>query len=225
MSKQWLRCLLAGAMLALSVGSAQAATVFDNLGDLIESYSNTTLDTWSGQSFITSASPQGSWQVNSITLRMLQWSGTGAPVVSIYTDDPFASPPRLQVGPLASVGGAYTPGTGVTNVLQNIVFTPATPVVLPSNTPYWVVLSATGTANYGWQNTLTFTNGSAWYSPIYGDGPPLPLGEGASWSNLSDQPYQMAMDATGVPEPSTYALLMISLGVVGYARKRMNNKA
>ena len=27
-----------------------------------------------------------------------------------------------------------------------------------------------------------------------------------------------------VPEPSTYALLVISLGVVGYARKRMNSK-
>ena len=31
-------------------------------------------------------------------------------------------------------------------------------------------------------------------------------------------------DPTTVPEPSTYALLVISLGVVGYARKRMTSK-
>ena len=30
--------------------------------------------------------------------------------------------------------------------------------------------------------------------------------------------------ATAVPEPSTYALLCISLGVVGYARKKMGKQ-
>ena len=30
--------------------------------------------------------------------------------------------------------------------------------------------------------------------------------------------------ANAVPEPSTYALLCISLGVVGYARKRMGKQ-
>jgi hypothetical protein len=32
------------------------------------------------------------------------------------------------------------------------------------------------------------------------------------------------MQVDTVPEPSTYALLLISLGVVGYARKRMTTK-
>jgi hypothetical protein len=35
----------------------------------------------------------------------------------------------------------------------------------------------------------------------------------------------MQLDATAVPEPSTYILLGIALGVVGYARKRMNKQS
>ena len=49
---------------------------------------------------------------------------------------------------------------------------------------------------------------------------------GGSWSSVPTQNYALQLDVTGsptaVPEPSTYALLCISLGVVGYARKRIN---
>ena len=47
--------------------------------------------------------------------------------------------------------------------------------------------------------------------------------DGTDWSNMYGPvtSYDMAIGPAAVPEPSTYALLCISLGVVGYARKKM----
>ena len=57
-------------------------------------------------------------------------------------------------------------------------------------------------------------------------------GQWFEFANLSFDPSQVEADIFYIkdvtyqptPEPSTYALLLISLGVVGYARKRMSSK-
>ena len=43
-----------------------------------------------------------------------------------------------------------------------------------------------------------------------------------TWTVPSGDSITLNITSSAVPEPSTYALLCISLGVVGYARKRMN---
>jgi hypothetical protein len=113
------------------------------------------------------------------------------------------------------------------------------PTVLAANTDYWVVLSATGTGEFGWANVqqfdsvnpnlqvMQFTASTIWQSATnsFSGGIPVLDGTGLPAQSVNnDFPYVMAMDASAVPEPSTYVLLMISLGVVGYARKRMTTK-
>ena len=72
----------------------------------------------------------------------------------------------------------------------------------------------------GWQayNT-TFTASAASQTLSF-----APTGTGPGGYVLLDG-VTLTQQQTAVPEPSTYALLCISLGVVGYARKRMNKKA
>ena len=91
----------------------------------------------------------------------------------------------------------------------------------------------------GQKYALALTNkngGQLWWSDKYGssigdyttgDGySVLAIAEslvGGPWLQSSNN-YMMKLEtgpATTVPEPSTYALLCISLGVMGYARKRM----
>ncbi len=94
-------------------------------------------------------------------------------------------------------------------------------IVLTPDTSYYLVLTANnlqnGPARIGWVETATATGtgfpsdralytGGSWYGP------------------QQNNPLQMKIDASGgtaVPEPSTYALLCLSLGVVGFARRRM----
>ena len=45
-----------------------------------------------------------------------------------------------------------------------------------------------------------------------------------TWTVPNDSITLNINNASAVPEPSTYALLCISLGVVGYARKRMKKE-
>ncbi len=44
---------------------------------------------------------------------------------------------------------------------------------------------------------------------------------GASWTPESGSYLLMKIESTAVPEPTTYALLGISLGVIAFTRKRM----
>ena len=237
MTKQWVRCLLVGAMLALSVGSAQAVVKFDNLpllATIPSAGQSQTADAdgnqmYLAQSFTTDAGPY--LGIGSITLYMdLNTTGTGNAQVSLWSDNPLYS--TTTPVPLNQLSVLTSPAA--INTMGNYTFT-SPGVALLANTTYWVVLSSTGTAVFDWGYTdMTVTNplgpNNAWY-PIDPANVPnfvtAPFAEayvdGQNWGSDITMPFQMQVDA--VPEPSTYALLVISLGVVGYARKKMNLKA
>jgi len=131
------------------------------------------------------------------TLLMSQ-TVSGSPLVQIWYG---ASNPTSLITTLSLSGSfSITPA--------NTTFT-ASGVTLPQSFNYWVTLQAP-TGTYNWSttlgpNALTF-NGTSWTTT----GPPAVA-------------FQMGLTSSpaAVPEPSTYALLCISLGVVGYARRRM----
>jgi hypothetical protein len=94
-------------------------------------------------------------------------------------------------------------------------------IVLTPNTDYFLVVTGNnlqGTpALIGWGVTANtvgtgFPSNRVFYN-------------GSNWGALSQTyPFQMQIDASGpsaVPESSTFALLCIGLGVVGFVRKKM----
>jgi hypothetical protein len=133
------------------------------------------------------------------TLLMLQTT-SGSPLVQIWSG---ASNPTSLITTL-SLSGSFS------ETLANTTFT-ASGVTLPTTgNNYWVTLTAP-TGQYDWSKT-TVGGGGLYYN-------------GTIWQNIPfpDLSFQMKLESSSatVPEPSTYALLCISLGVVGFVRKKM----
>ena len=267
MSKQWIRCLLAGAMLALTVGSAQAYVVFGNLSNPLETvgtaYQKNTsaayltefpefglnADFTLAQSFITPASfTGGKTQLADIFLKIglnpnQVYTNDGTPVVTLWrsVNPELAYPGGLPNTSIAAVGNLTMQGTLPSNHdIANMKFIPTSSITLDATATYWVSLgTSNNTTAIDWQVTdstapntgATYTynltamdlvaNQTAFYADYNSDSP---YGSDVfSFQTDNVLVYQMQVDT--VPEPSTYALLVISLGVVGYARKKMNLKA
>jgi hypothetical protein len=270
MTKQWVRCLLAGAMLALSVGSAQAAVKFDNLGLPLSSQGSTVQyisfgggeggGSYVGMQFHTNVGNYTKSILTSINIPMITTAGntTAAPLVSIYTSDAqgslagergsYQGAPVSQLGTL-TVNTSTTPLNGIT---EAVLTYNGSLTVLP-DAWYWVILSSADAVNtFGWSfsdaSGIPTVGSNSWYpqawdgvanygAAAYADGitgtdgfPAFQVGSDPTITiDGAGAAYMMQINADGttetVPEPSTYALLVISLGVVGYARKRMNNKA
>ena len=248
MSKRWVRCLLAGAMLALTVGSAQAYVAFDNLNNadfgasqpgsipVQTGYSPDTFDlTTTGNMFGQAFTATGPATLVDVVLRLATnslytQSTNGTLAVSVW-DDTNA----FTIGAPGTKLYDFTGTEPTSTIYADITFTaPANSSVTAGNT-YWVVVSTTGDRIYDWafnspadQPYVLDPTRNAWYNNATAQNSSVDLNtltfDNTVWdaSNANDQPFQMQVDA--VPEPSTYALLVISLGVVGYARKRMNNK-
>ena len=96
--------------------------------------------------------------------------------------------------------------------------------LLPNSTYFLLTWACTNSAGQLQGDTFTwgYTNSSSGTGPGFTTNW-LEVVGGTPTPNASS-PFIMQVNATQnsvVPEPSTYALLCISLGVVGYARKRM----
>ena len=196
--------------------SAHASILFDNLsqptsGSRVGGINSTAIF---GQQLLTD---NHSYTLNSINA-LLARPGINNPAVDAFGYFYLADSANL-VGQLASISPLATSLTPTTLISFN------DPIQLLPNSSYWLI--AFGAVDRDAQNmvdwvTWGYTDSSA------GTGPGL----SSNWMELiggttySSSPFIMQVDATqngaaAVPEPSTYALLCISLGVVGYARRKM----
>ena len=182
---------------------AQGTTFFSNLGP-VGNVTDVASDCWRAASFVT-GTDTGGYQLNSIQLKMS--SSVGSPsgfAVRLYSASGVLPGETLGdlVGLSPQTGGVYTYGT------SSLSLSPATKyfIVLTSETTLasgsfqWSVgISSEFSASNGW-----FTDGSYLQSP-----------NGLNWSGYRPNPFQFAIDATAVPEPSTLALFCFSSLTVG----------
>jgi hypothetical protein len=156
-------------------------------------------DSWIAQTFFAGTNAAG-YFLNSIQLQMN--SASGGPTgfsVAIYSNPGNHAPGSSLValtGPEPSLGGVFT--YGASNFLlqarteYSVVVTAAT--LMAEGAYYWSAVDSLGTGIIGserWNIT------DSYYSSA----------NGSSWTNtIRQEMFQLAINATPVPEPSTFAL-------------------
>ena len=209
--------IMAALILPLTVSLAQASvTLADSVNGYTLGYErNFTNTRWAGQAFATTAT---AYTITDVTLELVNiYSCTGAFSISIFDSLGVDGRPS---GLVADVMTGNDAASITTPAL--FTYTPVSGILLAPSTTYYLVLRGTSLdSEIGWSYA---SDGS-------GSGGGFPSNESSynnnvhTWSppSLTSTPQIMIINAsaTAVPEPSTYALLCISLGVVGFARKKM----
>jgi hypothetical protein len=182
---------------------AQGTLYLSNLGQTSAGSAVVGSDAWIAQDFRTGTN-SGGYTLNSIQLLLGRASGTPSGFsVSVYSS--LGGSPGSNLG---SLGGADPSAGGI--------FSYATSgMTLSPSTFYFVVLTAaTPAANgsYDWSfvNPSSYDSSDGWHmNHIY-----YTSTDGSTWPVFSREHFfQLAVEATAVPEPSTSAL--VGLGLVG----------
>ena len=207
--------------LALAV-SAQASlvTLADNIGNTEFNTAFTTNSDWQAQAFTTTAT---AYTITDVALLLSNFTATtGSFDLSIYDSTGTDGSPGAKVADVRTGIDAIT--IGLTTALYDV---PGLSISLSPGTQYYLAVTATTLSEdvtYGIEWSYTEATTGTGFPSAYS----FSNNGGASWINLPDNTFTnpsmmriQASDPTAVPEPSTYALLCIGLGVVGYARKRM----
>lgn len=203
----------------VAAGVAQASVIYGNIGSLAPSTNNTAgymngtqTNQYQAQGF-TVGSNAG--LLSAIVLGLAS-NNEPASLLELYNNN---------AGSPGSLLGAFTLTGGPVLTKQTYTFTGS--YLMSANTSYWVVLSV---ANANLSNSIDWYSASSFSSPSGQNGSGLSyLGTkernnvGGPW--VSTLP-SMSINLDGtmsnpVPEPSTYVLLGIALGVVGFARKKI----
>ena len=138
--------------------------------------------------------------LTSITL-LMSGSSTGARLALFSGDE---STPSTEVGVLLSPE-SITSARG-----ENTFTTPG--LTLDAGVNYWVVLSA-DSGGFDWAYTDSLTGLGEGYASNWANN----LGGG--WQPFNNEPFQMSVEATAVPEPATL-VFHASLALVGLALVR-----
>ena len=186
--------LLIGLLRPMIVG-AQGTTFLSNIGPAA-SATAVGSDSWRAASFVTGTNA-GGYELNSIQLQMSSSVGTPSGF-AVYLYD---------------VNGIFLPGSSLGNLVGSTpemdgVYTfAASSLSLSPATGYYVVLTAgTSLANGSFQWSVGQTSGFSTIDGWFLDGGYLQSSNGSSWLFYRPNPFQFAVNATAVPEPSTLAL-------------------
>ncbi len=211
-------CVLCAALAVISP-SAHAVVAVSNLaapdnGSGVDARNSQYL----GMSF-TVGTGFSQWSLNSITVRAA--AGPAQPAASLIVQlrsDVAGSPSSSVLQSFTGSNPGLTP--------SNLVYTPATTIVLTEGSTYWVTLTsntAEGSDTYSWILTdpisTTETGLPGW---SIGNDLASSSDQGDTWFTFSADPAKFSIDATGiaVPEPTAAFLLGISLVGLGTRRKR-----
>ena len=190
------------AVFFLKVALGQGNLYLSNIGEPSGGSSAVASDAWIAQGFQTGTNP-GGYALNSIQLLMVPPSGSpNGFTVLTYVQ----TIPRTLIGPDPTVGGVFT-------------YT-ASDILLSPSTGYYVGVRATTPVAQGafrWSEATTFTHnsGDGWsFFSFY-----LSSTDGTSWQVHPDPPFQLAIQATAVPEPAICALAGLFLSALLVRKK------
>ncbi len=203
--------VLAAKLFTPSFVQAQGTLYVSNLGQASTGSASIGSDSWIAQGFYIFATDPNTYTLNSIQLLMNPASENPAGFsVSIYSNASLGGIPQNNLGNLngpanPSAGGLFTyAASDITlsgGFTYYVVVTAATPVAQGS----FVWSAANGAGNGNWIIT------DLYYSSA----------NGSSWTGHGRQNvFQMAIYATPVPEPATYALMGLGLACLSFWRHR-----
>jgi len=221
MARKLVTTLLLGAMMALGVASAQATVKFDSGPQTAPGSTQVTDQYFAGQYFFV---PSGETERTFTDVQLYlnaAVSGT-MPTVKLYSGDTSANVPTNLITTLSY--------SSKSSISPYDIYTYNANVTLTANTGYWIVMNGTSTETFQWARTGDLAGVTGAWKPTTGTGfynSAFANGAGATqWDTQYDNRlFKMTVNATAVPEPSTYVLLTLALGAVGFARRKMNRKA
>ncbi len=189
------------------MAQAQGTLYVSNLGQTPTGSASIGSDAWIAQSIITGTDSSG-YILNSIQLLMNTASGNPSGFnVSLYSSlsgEPYNNLGNL-VGSDPSVGGIFT-------------YT-ANGLTLSPSTDYFIVLTAAtpvAEGAYDWSAANSFTESNQWQlNDAYFSSP-----DGSGWTgHARGDVFQLAINATVVPEPATLTLAGLGLACLSFWRR------
>jgi hypothetical protein len=194
------------------ITQAQGTMYVSNLGQTPKGSAEIGNDSWIAQEFAILVTDPNSYTLNSVQL--LLDSASGSPsgfAVSIFSS-PLNNAPQQNLGSLSgstdpSPGGLFTyTASGITlspGIAYFVVVTAATPIAQGA---------------YDWSAANGVANGNWGITDVY-----YSSANGSSWTETFRQDvFQMAINATPIPEPQTYALLGLDLAALNFRRLRQS---
>ncbi len=190
---------------------ADAADLYDNIGQTVNNESGLNNSSWGALSFRTTATDFVITAVNIPIKNHNSWS-SGNIILSLYTATGTGSSPGTKIG--ADLGS--TPIAGYSSsVYQNFSITGLSVTLSPS-TNYYLVISSSGVpGNYSVGLNSTgggLVTGSLGWSDT--------LNAGSSWGAPSTSHYFIGSVTATVPEPSTCILGAIATGTAAVLIRR-----
>lgn len=179
--------------------AANAAILVDNLAQPTRAVTTIDAKLWAAQSFVTDAN---SSLLNGVDI--LAGSRLGDPFQYAALYSAGIAGPNTMLSTFSIVVGQ--------GAVANVNLLPSMQVVLAPSTAYWLVIGASGVGSLGW----AYAEGNAYIGTGSFGSYAYSSDLGVSWGTVGpENPYQMSVQVSAVPEPETCALLLAGLGAVG----------
>jgi hypothetical protein len=185
---------------------SHAVTVVSNLLELDFSIWPIHSTQYVGMKFIV-GTDFSTWTLDSVDIRATNSGANTDFIVELHADN--AGVPAVAA--LGTFSGANPIITGDYN------FIPNTSLTLTAGTTYWLTAAST-TNQYQWINTNITAETTALPGWSIGNNIAVSDNNGASWIAFALSPAKFAINATGVPEPSS--LLLLGIGVLVIIRRK-----